>query len=64
VNVKGVRQVVGDKAPGEGFELELDLVRASRDEHLEGLLVWAIHAKGEPIDTVLASAAAEGGRLP
>jgi hypothetical protein len=64
VNVKGVRQVVGDKAPGESFELELDLVRASRDEHLEGLLVWAIHAKGEPIDTVLASAAAEGGRLP
>jgi hypothetical protein len=64
VNVKGVRQVVGDKAPGEGFELELDLVRASRDEHLEGLLVWAIHAKGEPIDTVLASAASQGGRLP
>jgi hypothetical protein len=64
VNVKGVRQIVGDKAPGETFELELSLVRASRDEHLEGLLVWAIHAKGEPIDTALASAATEGGRLP
>lgn len=64
VNVKGVRQIVGDKTPGESFELELDLVRASRDEHLEGLLVWAIHAKGEPIDTVLASAAGDGGRLP
>ena len=64
VNVKGVRQMVGDKGPGEGFELDLDLVRASRDERLEGLLVWAIHAKGDPIDTVLASAGAAGGRLP
>ena len=52
------------EGPGETFELELSLVRASRDERLEGLLVWAIHAKGEPIDTVLASAAGEGGRLP
>lgn len=64
VKVKGMRQVVGDTGPGEGFELELDLVRASREEHLEGLLVWSIRAKGEPIDTVLAAAAAEGGRTP
>jgi len=65
VNVKGVRQVVGDKGgPGEGFELDMDLVRTSRDEHLEGLLVWAIRAKGDPIDTVLASVGAAGGRLP
>jgi hypothetical protein len=64
VNVKGMRQVVGDKNPGEGFELDLDVVRASREERLEGLLVWAIRAKGDPIDTVLASAGVEGGRLP
>jgi hypothetical protein len=64
VNVKGNRQVVGDKGSGESFELDLDLVRASRDERLEGLLVWGIRAKGDPIDTVLASAGVEGGRLP
>jgi hypothetical protein len=62
--VKGFRQIVGDSGPGESFELELDLVRASRDERLEGLLIWGIRAKGDPIDTVLASVAAEGGRLP
>ncbi len=64
VKVKGLRQVVGDPGPGETFELEMELVRASREEHLEGLLVWAIRAKGDPIDTVLASAGAEGGRIP
>jgi hypothetical protein len=64
VKVKGVRQIVGDSASGETFELELDLVRASREEHLEGLLVWSIRAKGDPIDTVLASAGTEGGRIP
>jgi hypothetical protein len=64
VQVKGVRQVVGDAGPGEGFELELNLVRASREEQLEGLLVWGIRAKGDPIDTVLAAVSAEGGRLP
>lgn len=64
VQVKGVRQVVGDAGPGESFELELNLVRASREEQLEGLLVWGIRAKGDPIDTVLAAVSAEGGRLP
>ncbi len=64
VQVKGFRQIVGDSGPGESFELELDLVRASRDERLEGLLIWGIRAKGDPIDTVLASVAPEGGRLP
>ena len=64
VKVKGVRQVVGDPGPGETFELDLELVRASREEHLEGLLVWAIRAKGDPIDTVLAAVNAEGGRMP
>jgi hypothetical protein len=42
----------------------MSLVRASREEQLEGLLVWGIRAKGEPIDTVLAAVSAEGGRLP
>jgi hypothetical protein len=64
VKVKGVRQVVGETGPGEGFELDLDLVRASREEHLEGLLVWSIRAKGDPIDTALAASGAEGGRIP
>jgi hypothetical protein len=64
VKVKGVRQAVGETGPGETFELELDLVRASREEHLEGLLVWSIRAKGDPIDTVLASVGTDGGRIP
>ena len=63
VKVKGVRQIVGDAASGETFELELDLVRASREERLEGLLVWSIRAKGDPIDTVLAAVGTEGGRI-
>jgi hypothetical protein len=64
VNVKGLRQVVGEKGPGEGFELDMDLVRTSRDEHLAGLLVWGLRAKGDPLDTVLAAVGARGGRLP
>ncbi|MGH9887063.1 MAG: hypothetical protein ACREBE_16175 [bacterium] len=63
VKVKGARQIVGDAASGETFELELDLVRASREERLEGLLVWSIRAKGDPIDTVLAAVGTEGGRI-
>jgi hypothetical protein len=62
VAIKGVRQVVGDTGPGEAFDLEMDLVRASREEQLEGLLVWSIRAKGDPLDTVLASIGAQGGR--
>ena len=63
VKVQGVRQIVGeDPSAAQKFELELDLVRASRDEHLEGLLVWGIRAKGDPIESVLASKTAEGGR--
>lgn len=64
VQIKGVRQVVGDQTPGETFELALDIVRASREEQLEGLLVWAIRAKGDPIETVLAAVGAEGSRVP
>lgn len=60
--VKGVRQIVGETGQGETFELEMDLVRASRDERLEGLLVWAIRAKGDPVERALASTAAEGGQ--
>jgi hypothetical protein len=62
VQVKGVRQVVGDSGSGETFELGFELVRASREEQLEGLLVWAIRAKGDPIETVLAAASGQGGR--
>ena len=62
VHVKGLRQVIGEDGPGESFELEMGLVRASREEQLEGLLVWGIRAKGEPIDTVLAAVSAEGGQ--
>ena len=63
-----ISSYVGENAEFErqllNGELEVDLVRASRDEHLEGLLVWGIRAKGDPIDTVLASAGVAGGRLP
>jgi hypothetical protein len=39
--VKGIRQIVGREAsPPEPFELRLELVRASRNELIEGLLVW------------------------
>jgi hypothetical protein len=58
--VKGVRQVVGESATGETFELDMELVRASRDEHLEGLLVWSIRAKGDPVERVLAARTAQG----
>lgn len=61
VSVKGVRQLVGDTSAGEAFELDMELVRTSRDERVEGLLVWGIRAKGDPVDTVLA---ATGGGQP
>jgi hypothetical protein len=60
--VKGVRQIVGESGSGEAFDLDVDLVRASRDEHLEGLLVWAIRAKGDPIERVLAARTAQGAQ--
>ena len=41
--VKGVRQIVGREAgTPEPFELRLELVRASRNELIEGLLVWQL----------------------
>jgi hypothetical protein len=52
--VKGTRQVVGQPAEAsQAFELELELVRTSRDDLIEGLLVWAIHAKGDALDVGL-----------
>jgi len=52
VSVRGARQVVGQPADAaQSFELELDLVRTSRDELIEGLLVWGIRAKGEALET-------------
>src|SRR5262250_2328412 len=63
VTVKGSRQVVGeDPASAEKFEIDLELVRAPRDERLEGLLVWALRAKGDPIESVLAARSARGER--
>jgi hypothetical protein len=62
--VKGTRQIVGETGTGETFEVEMDLVRASRDERLEGLLVWAIRAKGDPVERALAASNAAGASQP
>lgn len=52
--VRGRRQVVGEPPDAaQPFELELDLVRTSRDELIEGLLVWGIRAKGDALDVGL-----------
>jgi hypothetical protein len=54
VNVKGVRQIVGQgPESNEKFELDLELVRASRNQVIEGLLVYAIRAKGDPIEAAV-----------
>jgi hypothetical protein len=53
--VKGARQIVGQPAEAaQPFELELELVRTSRDELIEGLLVWDIRAKGDALDVGMA----------
>jgi hypothetical protein len=54
VKVAGVRQIVGqgDDA-NEKFELDLELVRASRNQVIEGLLVYRIQAKGDPVEAAL-----------
>ncbi len=64
VTVKGVRQIVGAGPEGdEKFELSLELVRASRNQVLEGLLVYAIHAKGDAVEAALLQRPAqEAGR--
>lgn len=50
--VRGVRQIVGQGAEAnQKFELGLELVRASRNELIEGLLVWAVHPKGDSLKT-------------
>jgi hypothetical protein len=53
--VKGARQIVGREAgSGEPFELRLELVRASRNELIEGLLVWQMAmGEGELVAPVL-----------
>jgi hypothetical protein len=52
--VKGSRQVVGEPPEAaQSFELELELVRTSRDELIEGLLVWGVRAKGDALDVGL-----------
>ena len=50
VNVKGIRQVVGQgPEANEKFEVDLELVRAARNEVIEGLLVYGIKTKGDPL---------------
>jgi hypothetical protein len=47
-NVKGARQIVGaDEATAQPFELDLELFRASRNDVVEGLVVSAVHPRGE-----------------
>jgi hypothetical protein len=56
--VRGVRQIVGQgPEANHKFELGLELVRASRNELIEGLLVWGVRPKGES----LTAAAGSGG---
>ena len=62
--MKGSRQVVGEAGAGEAFELDLEIVRASREEHVRGLLVWNIRAKGDPIEAALAASSPAGGQMP
>jgi hypothetical protein len=52
--VRGVQKVVGESEGGQGFELDLDLVRTSRDELVEGLLIWGIQAHGDALVLALA----------
>jgi hypothetical protein len=47
--VRGVQKTVGEGEGGQAFEVDLDLVRTSRDELIEGLLVWGIEARGEAL---------------
>ena len=54
VKVTGKRQVVGQSGgTPEKFELDLELVRASRNQMIEGLLVYRIQAKGDPVEAAL-----------
>jgi len=47
--VRGLQKVVGAPEGGQGFELDLDLVRTSRDELIEGLLVFGVTARGDAL---------------
>ena len=47
--VRGVQKVVGDADAAQAFELDLELVHTSRDELIEGLLVWGIEARGDAL---------------
>jgi hypothetical protein len=46
--VRGVQRVVGE-SDGRAFELDLDLVRTSRSELVEGLLVMGLRASGDAL---------------
>jgi hypothetical protein len=50
VGVRGARQIVGQGADSnEKFEMDLELVRASRNQVVEGLLVYGMVTKGDPL---------------
>jgi hypothetical protein len=50
VQINGVRQTVGDvSTQAQPFSVQLELVRASREEILEGMLVWALHSGGASV---------------
>ena len=52
--VKGTRQIMGESGEGQSFELGLELVRASRNDLIEGLLVWSVQPKGDSLEGVVA----------
>lgn len=48
VNVKGARQIVGTAdAVSQPFEIDLELLRASRNEVIQGLIVAGVRPRGE-----------------
>lgn len=50
VRTKGTRQLVGETGTeSQGFALDVELVRAPREEVLEGMLVWSVHSVGEAV---------------
>lgn len=52
ITAMGERQIVGqESAANQKFKLYLSLVRASRNDVIEGMLVYSVRADGEALDT-------------
>jgi hypothetical protein len=52
VEVKGARQIVGESVADsqpQSFSMDVELVRAPREEVLEGVLVWAVKSRGDAV---------------